>query len=231
MSIKIEFPAGDTRAAELFGSALLQYAGKADGCYVPATGGPSEPVEVDTPTAAEQTEQEQRQDARDNPIDQQTDTKGVPFNGDYCGVSKDPFYASGPRAGQWKKRRSTAISEEAYDEWYAGELAKLQGADTDEQPPVNTAGAFAGASAGGDTAPPPPPPVADNTPADVGTLLKWFAENKTAGRLQDNDLTEAYEAVGITFADMLPPTAPEQLKANIAKVVHFLVSRGAEAPQ
>ena len=49
------------------------------------------------------------------------DHNGVEKNAEFCGNAASPFYGSGKRKGQWKKRQG--VADEAYDEWYAEERA------------------------------------------------------------------------------------------------------------
>ena len=83
-------------------------------------------------------------DAQSTAPSEGVDLKGVEFNADYCGASKDaPFMASGKTKGQWKRKRH--VSQEAYDEWYAGELEEVGGSDSNDgtmSGTVDTASAF-----------------------------------------------------------------------------------------
>lgn len=215
MSIKLEFPANDKRAAKAFGRALLELCGASyelPGELAETVSNEQEPGPLPPPATNEQPDG--------------VDHNGVPFNGEYCGKSKDPFYSNGPQAGQWKKRRG--LEQSAYDAWYVDELAKLQGdtpAETEKED-VNTASAFGG----------PPQPPADNVnqssgPDSFPPFIQWHSEQVNAGRVTNDTLNEAYEAVGIVMTDLFPPTPPEQIAVHIDKVVHYLVAAGAEPPQ
>lgn len=144
----------------------------------------------------------------------QVDPKGVPFNALHCGKSEKPFYASGKTKDQWKKRKGA--DQAAYDNWYAGELAKLPavgGPDTQTpaEQPVNTADAF---NKQQDTTTEQAP-----APTDAGTFMQWIAEQQTAGLLAQTDIDGAYNLTGVNVADLFnPATAPEA----VAKVYGVL---------
>lgn len=59
------------------------------------------------------------------------DEKGVQFIPAICGQAAKPFYASGPRKGQWKKRQG--VDEVEYDRVYGEALAALGGTATGTQ--------------------------------------------------------------------------------------------------
>lgn len=124
------------------------------------------------------------------------DEHGIPFDAAYCADAKDPFYGSGKRAGQWKRRRG--VSEKTYDEWYASQRPALDTneAETVEVKPIDTAKAFATPAATEDPAP------TDDVPADAGALMLWASEQTAAGNLTNEQVTAAYQTCGITIADM-----------------------------
>ena len=142
--------------------------------------------------------------------DDKVDHNGVAFDAKMCAVAAKPFYASGKRSGQWKKKHG--VDDATYDAWYAGELlvsepAPAAAADTS----VDTAGAFSAT----DT---PAGPATDPVPTDLGTFMKWFAEMQAGGRLTQDQLTNAYAVCGLSMADILPPNTPDVIAANILAV-------------
>lgn len=124
------------------------------------------------------------------------DCKGVAFDPNFCGVASDPFYGSGKREGQWKKKRG--LSEEEYDEWYAGQLAAApqKEAPPSDPAPVNPGAAFAGQRNN--------PPV-NNGPQDTGAFMGWISEKQTAGLLTQDDVQAAYAQAGVQVTDLFPP--------------------------
>lgn len=140
--------------------------------------------------------------------DVQTDELGVPFNAEFCGVSKDPFYATGKRVGQWKKKRGVDIDD--YDAWY--ETAKPAPAAA-EPGQVDTASAFA----------PPgsePAPAGDEAlPTTPGDLMKWCAEQTAGGSITTAEVTAAYAACGITVADMFGPDGEAHVQAILKELL------------
>lgn len=241
--IKIEFPAGDTKAAQLFGAALLQYGG---GLAVPVSGA----VEVasagdDTPAPSPSAETGRAAGDSDASTDgqpartppppgdaEQVDTNGVAFDGDYCGKANEPFYNSGPRAGQWKKRRG--LPDEEYDTWYASQLASSE--TETEAPPADTAAAFAPP----DAAETPPPPPASNSaygaycegnakpPGEFGSLMLWISELQAAGRVADDIMNEAREVAGVQMTDLFPPSTPEAVAKCIDKLAVYIESKAGQ---
>lgn len=216
--MRIEFDDANTLAAAVIGAALLDYAERRGGHTVPrervesVAQAPETPVGPDVerlgdaPAYGREGPEKSSDEPPGEPVpnapakpdpepeaedDTPRDSKGVPFNDDYCGQAKDPFYSSGTYAGQWKRRRG--VSEETYNKWYAGELAKLESGESasEDEEPLNTAAAFA-------------QPAAEpaSVPTDPGQLMTWVSEQQTAGRITDADLQAAYEQVGITVADL-----------------------------
>lgn len=231
--IKIEFPA-DRPDIALALSTALQTIGTVkvkgcDGCNEPG----SDEVEFQAHVKAEGASEESiasatSQDAgsddhgqftkteteeQDNLVDPaNTDTKGVPFNAEFCGKAAKPYYASGKRSGQWKKRQG--VDELVYDNWYAAELAKVatSGAGQGDQAPVNTASAFSGQQQ--------QEPAANNEPAvphDAGTLMAWVSEMQAANRITQQQVNEAYQQAGVTMTDVFP--GPNKTEETIAQAV------------
>lgn len=179
--MKIEFDPQDTNVAAALGRALLEIAGEPGPTTVEHTGAspaPAEPVKTDEPEPEETvapTEQTAKPDAK-------ADRYGVKFDPDFCGQATDPFYGSGKREGQWKKKRG--VSDEDYDAWYRSQLA----APADEPSPeeVDTAAAFSAFAA----------ELAPEAPANAGQLMRWIAERQAAGHLTQQAIDGAYADVG-----------------------------------
>lgn len=131
----------------------------------------------------------------DSPASVRIDANGVGYNDIYCGKATEPFYNSGAREGQWKKRRG--VDDREYDAWYRSELAK----DTDA--PIDTANAFN------------PAPQQTQTPENMGELMKWVSEHQTAGHITQDHVNEAYRTAGLQLADMFSGS-PEEIKTRIA---------------
>lgn len=247
-TIKIEFPAEDKVAAAAFSTALATIAGDqivavpavqehthhqdAPGASTTAVDDQfaadseqeheEEPGKSAEPAATETTQTTGTAEAAASAgNDAPRDTKGVPFDSNFCGQAKDPYYGSGKRAGQWKKRKG--VDDAAYDTWYAEKLAKLAPpAGQQEEAPVNTAGAFAPpAAAGGAT---PPPPAASNAPQDTGSFMGWVSEKQAAGALTQEQVNAAWAEAGVEMGDLFNK-APEEVAANIKKVYDVLVAK------
>ncbi len=112
---------------------------------------------------------------------QRVDTKGVPFNKDYCANAADPFYKSGTRSGQWKKRKG--VTDDAYDQWYADALmgSKVETDDHEDADKGFNTGAVFGSSA-----------VADpQIPATAGDLMAWVSERQAAQHFTQQDVNDA----------------------------------------
>lgn len=141
------------------------------------------------------------------------DPNGVPFDGMFCGQAAKPFYASGKRSGQWKKRQG--VDDGDYDRWYAAELAKVAPPES-EEPTVDTAGAFAGAAQG--AAEPP-------APTDCGAFMGWAAAKQAAGKLTQDDIGAAYMQAEVQVADLFPPNDEVTVAARVAKLHQLLVAK------
>lgn len=113
------------------------------------------------------------------PIEQPTarpthDDKGVAFNEDYCAKAKEPFYTSGPKTGQWKKRQK--VEQAAYDAWYAEQL--------NDGEPVETSAAVAFAP------PPPSGPVTLDVPDTFAKLIVHLQKNPVPKEKVDEALMQ-----------------------------------------
>lgn len=140
------------------------------------------------------------------------DSKGVPFDPITCGKAKEPFYASGPRAGQWKKRKG--VTDESYDAWYAKCLPVQTAAATQTAPPpVNNiaAGQFGATD-----------PSAEQAPTTLGEFMAWIAVQQTAGKVTPELVNQAYVETGISFAQV---NDPKTAASAIATLWNFTKSR------
>ena len=144
------------------------------------------------------------------------DPKGVAFNVRLCANASKPFYASGKRVDQWKKRQG--VEDDEYEGWYANELANLTPAASDEggESNINTADAFGG-QGGGDTAAPA-------IPHDAGTLMAWVSEMQSAGRLTQEMVNAAYTQAGITMTDIFegPGKTPDVIAGRVGEIHNIL---------
>lgn len=202
-----------TRAADLF-------AGLADDYRASPTA--DDLSALDNATADLQAE-------RDRPVETQaataetsearpTDTKGVPFDPTYCGESQVPYYGTGKRTGQWKKKRG--VSDDDYDNWYASELAKIQNGsddDTDDAAPINTQGAFGPGPAN-------PPAAATPAPSTAGEFMGWVSEKQAAGLLTQDQIQSAYVTAGLNIQDLFPPNDEGTVAGRIGSLYQILAA-------
>ena len=110
-------------------------------------------------------------------VDVSVDEYGVTFDGDYCSTAKEPFYGSGPRKGQWKKRKG--VSEDVYDEWHAAQREKAH-----RQEPAS----LFDSSAAFSTQEP------EDSPQSVGDLMTWISKRQAAKEITYQDVQDAYNA-------------------------------------
>lgn len=150
------------------------------------------------------------------------DTKGVPFDSNFCANAADPFYGSGPRAGQWKKRKG--VDDKAYDAWYEERLQDLAPAgvvrseDDTPAPASNTAAAFSNAA-----------PAATTTPAapkTAGEFMGWVAEQQAANLLAQTQIQAAYAMAGLQIADLFGADAA-LVARNVATLYAILTQPSA----
>jgi hypothetical protein len=139
--INITFPSGDKRAASVFGTALLKYAGARSSepqaepqaamvapygddpaptndelsGYDATVGADNIAADIATNEAAVLAFVAQGDTTPD--ADAPLDHNGVAKDPRYCGDWSDPFYPSGKHKGAWKKKRG--VSESDYAAWYA----------------------------------------------------------------------------------------------------------------
>ncbi len=151
----------------------------------------------------------------------QVDEKGVPFNPELCGKAAIPFYGSGKKKGQWKKRQG--VDEDAYDEWYA---EALLGANIVEEEPADTAqtettsdgniaaSLFANGGNQQNAA------AGEDVPQDAGQLMKWVSEQQAAGNITQQQVTDAYTALQLPFDAVMNPAYP--VADNCAAIYNHL---------
>ncbi len=161
--------------------------------------------------------------SQDDPTE--VDTHGVPFNDKFCGKAAVPFYGSGKRKGQWKKRKG--VSDEDYDSWYSGcgaaVLANEAAAEAKQDTPVDTAGAFGGTSAPAETAP------ANDVPTDCGTFMGWVAAQQAAGRLTQHQVSAVYAQLNLQVTSLFPPNTPDVIALNVANLYAVLSQQATQA--
>ena len=154
----------------------------------------------------------------------EVDEHGVEKDPEFCGTAAKPFYGSGKRKGQWKKRQG--VTDTAYDEWYADELAVVDAIDATvedgytevEDEPVDTAAAF-GAE---ETAAKP-----TGAPTEAGEFMGWLAEKQAAGVLNQEQIGAAYAAAGVQVTDLFPGDGKDEdtIAAAIAGVYAILAAQ------
>lgn len=144
------------------------------------------------------------------------DPKGVAFNVEMCANASKPFYASGKRTDQWKKRQG--VGDDEYEGWYANELANLAPAESDDggESNVNTAAAFGGQGSSDAVEP--------VIPHDAGSLMAWVAEMQSAGRLTQEMVNAAYTQAGIAMTDIFegPGKTPDVIAGRVGEIHNIL---------
>lgn len=143
------------------------------------------------------------------------DEKGVPFNPELCSKAAIPFYGSGKKKGQWKKRQG--VDEDAYDEWYAEALlgAKVETVE-DTAATETTSDSNVAANAFGNQ----PVTTNENVPQDAGQLMKWVSEQQAAGNINQQQVTDAYTALQLPFDAVMNPAYP--VADNCAAIYNHL---------
>lgn len=218
--IKIEFPADRYDIAAAFGRALLaigacnvEAPSLSDSGYIAPhyEAGPPTELDQDYPVATELVQPEPYPTANHKGVD----LHGVAFDPAFCADAAEPFYSTGARSGQWKKKRG--VDDAAYDEWYASQRAPSAMGEPEDEEPVNTARAF------GTTT----PAVVEQTPTprDAGQFMGWVAEKQAAGRLTSADVTVAYSSAGVNVGQLFPPNPPEQIAQHIALLYQILSAK------
>lgn len=138
--------------------------------------------------------------------DARVDANGVPFNPEFCADAADPYYGTGPRTGQWKKRRG--VDEAAYEAWYSSQHSAPE-SDEDTTPLPNAAAAFGAPAAA--------------VPRTAGEFFAWMSERQAAGVLSQDNIDWAWKTAGLAVAQIFPPTTPEVVERNVA-TLHGLIS-------
>lgn len=225
--IKIEFPAGRADIALAIGQALTTIGagevveGRPADKKPGITAADGEHYEFNdahqAKTVAEVTEHEAKT-VDEAAVAEVTkhDDKGVAFDRDMCGESEVPFYTSGARKGQWKKRRG--VADDTYDQWYADQLL---GGKVESAEPDNAAAQAFGAE----------PEVTEGTPADPvptnpGELMVWVSTQQNAGLLAAADVAQAYEASGLNVGALFAAAGAEQA-AMVATLYGILSAKAA----
>ena len=144
------------------------------------------------------------------------DEKGVPFNAELCSKAAIPFYGSGKKKGQWKKRQG--VDEDAYDEWYADALlgARIE-EEPEEQATETTSDSNVAANAFGSQQ---QAAADENVPQDAGQLMKWVSEQQAAGNITQQQVNDAYTALQLPFDAVMNPNYP--VADNCAAIYNHL---------
>lgn len=242
-SIKLEIPDDNVKAMREFGVALINLSQDTRGIVAPlgplkgavSDSDPSDDADPSLPGATDKVEasiidssdsgdnpngftQEELKESEHNMETSQLDTKQVPFNPEFCSKAADPFYKSGPRQGQWKKKKG--ISDEAYDGWYASALPNASsGVHITGEQTVDTAGAFGGAQAQQQ------PDV--QIPTEPGPFMAWVSEMQTAGHITQADIDSAYAHCGFMMGDIFPNqnNTAEMVAQRIGELYRVLSTR------
>lgn len=240
-NIKIEFPADDKRAANALGAALLEIGGDFEIKLVPRDGqtlvnsaaGISEDV-TSLEEFSEDAAVEMILAADEEPEDDVVDTSqaeshvsvneggtgpvdlnGVVKDERFCGTAEKPFYASGKRKDQWKKRQG--VRDEDYDAWYAEQLAALPAkTNTAADETVDTAAAFGGQASTAQTEP------AADVPKDCGAFMGWVSGQQAGGLLTQEDIGQAYVDAGVQVTDLFPPNDEATVAVHVTKLYALL---------
>lgn len=146
------------------------------------------------------------------------DEKGVAFNGEFCSKAAIPFYGSGKKKGQWKKRQG--VDEGAYDDWYADELfsGKIEGSGQEQANETTSDSNVAANAFGNNTA--ANTQTDEATPQDAGQLMKWVSEQQAAGNITQQQVTDAYTALQLPFDAVMNPAYP--VADNCASIYNHL---------
>lgn len=223
--IKITFPAHDRASAAAFGAALVELSQKP---FIPYPGSDMDPPEEETPfdrvaanAYAENIESgiketlEQGAAAVNAVLGEQydvtikvpdlpvrADSHGVPFDPAFCADAKDPFYASGKRNGQWKKKRG--VSDEGYDAWHYSHRLDTTANQVNQS--VDTSAAFGEPAKGAIT----------TAPQTTGEFMVWVSEQQAAGRITQEDLGNAYQSANLAVTDLFDKTLDAaSIQANV----------------
>jgi hypothetical protein len=154
----------------------------------------------------------------DNTDRNNLDEKGVGKNPDFCSNAQIPFFQSGKKKGQWKKKQG--VDEADYDAWYGAELANANPANQTAASgtPVDTGAAFGNRSAAAN--------ASGETFANAGEFMAWVAEQQAADRLTQADIDNAYQVTQVQVHDLFNP---DLFDNAVSAVYQFLrpISEGA----
>lgn len=157
---------------------------------------------------------------KDSPdSDVRVDEHGVAFNPNYCGEAKDPFYGSGKRKGQWKKRKG--VDDVEYDAWYDS-VRPDAGQPTEPTPDQQESTVDPRAAFGSQTQ--APAPASTGYPTDIGGFTAWTSERMAASQITQTHVDRAFKDCGLGYHDIMPG-APDAA-AGIAKVCQQIESYG-----
>lgn len=148
------------------------------------------------------------------------DENRVPFHADYCAKAVEPFYKSGPHAGQWKRKKG--VEQSAYDSWYADALAVVKPSSGEQaaEEPVDTSAAFQSGD-GGQAA----EELTTKAPHDAGTLMAWVAEMQGADRLNQEQVNAAYTQANLSMPDIFPsPDNTSEVIAERVGTIHSILA-------
>lgn len=204
--IKIEIPSDRPDIAAAFATALAKISGVSAGGVAWSTP-PAAPAVAGSVVQAHSDDDDSDDDSA--PV---VDQHGVAKDDRFCATARDPFFATGKRSGQWKKRKG--VDDAAYDAWYASQLQALDD-DEDDTPPTNTAAAFGAAPAAA------PAPVGPRT---CGDFMGWVAKQQAAGALNQDDIGAAYCEARVEVADLFGPDATV-VEGHIARLYSVLSQR------
>lgn len=140
-----------------------------------------------------------------------TDVNGVEFDPMYCASAADPFYGSGKRKGQWKKKRG--VTDEIYDAWY---VTQGPAESTPEPEEVKAPGATAEAFGA---------PAVDY-PKTGGDFMAWVAERQAAGKITQADVTKAWADVGVDMGQIFSPQSDPAFVADACAKLCAVLDNG-----
>ena len=146
------------------------------------------------------------------------DEKGVAFNAEFCSKAAIPFYGSGKKKGQWKKRQG--VDEGVYDDWYADGLfsGKIEDSGQEQANETTSDSNVAANAFGNNTA--ANTQTDEATPQDAGQLMKWVSEQQAAGNITQQQVTDAYTALQLPFDAVMNPAYP--VADNCASIYNHL---------
>lgn len=225
MTIKIEIPAGDREALRAFGEAMVKLSVRLseaevlpfarhlhEGEQSITTAGPTRATVEER--AEQATQNVDKVELRPSePLAQENtdavgsvDGNGVAFDETYCGRAAEPFYTTGKRQGQWKKRKG--VDDAAYDNWYASQLggqASAADAPPTAQDDTPTPPSLFDASAAF-AAPQQAPAGASRPPLrSIGDLMAYTSELIAQGAVSEEQVSQAWAKVGVEIKDLMPP--------------------------